>query len=182
MTDNFLLPEGSLETTYLYDMRHLPPDISATHNNIGTNNSLMYSDHKVHGTLLQRLWYLLYLDGALLTVVCPPSNIATYCCILLRLSLQCFRLSLQCFHLSLQCFCLPLQCSAFHCNIVFCPPLQFSSLFRCCTIHGTWCVRQKYYTLAQSTIFHCNLQCFSSHCNILVPLSRTELVQCSEHG
>lgn len=44
MADNFLLPEGSLETTYLYDTRRLPPDISATHNNIGTNNSLMYSD------------------------------------------------------------------------------------------------------------------------------------------
>ena len=93
-----------------------------------------FTNDKVHGTLLQRLQYLPYLGGAPFTVVRPPLNIAMYRCILLRLSLQCFHL--------------PLQCSAFCCNIVFCPPLQCSSSFRRCTIHGTWCVQQKCYTLA----------------------------------
>ena len=40
------------------------------------------SDHKVHGTLLQRFRYLPHVDGAPFTVVRPPSNIATYCCVL----------------------------------------------------------------------------------------------------
>ena len=108
---------------------------------------------KVHGTLLQRLRYL---GGAPFRVVHPPSNIATHRYILLRLSLQCFRL--------------PLQCSAFRCN-AFCPPLQRSSSCRRCTIHGTWYVRQKYYTLAQSTRYRLLFQCFSSRCNTLVPFA-----------
>ena len=127
--------------------------------------------NKVHGTLLQRLRYLPYLGGAPFTVVHPPSNIAMYRCILLRLSLQCFRL--------------PLQCSAFCCNIVFCPPLQCSSSFRHCTIHGTWCVRQKCYTLAQSTVFRCNvlapITTLSSHLQCNVTLSRCNPPQVPQH-
>ena len=39
---------------------------------------------KVHGTLLQCLWHLPYLDGVLFMVVHPLSNIAMYHCILLN--------------------------------------------------------------------------------------------------
>ena len=148
------------------------PGLRSAKSDVGT------VEDKVHGTLLQCLRYLPYLDGAPFTVVRPPSNIATYRCILLRLSLQCSRLPLQCFRL-------PLQCSAFRCNIVFCPPLQFSSSFRRCTIHGTWCVRQKYYTLAQSTVFRCNvlapIATLSSRLQRNATLSRCNAPQVPQH-
>ena len=63
--------------------------------------------------------------------------------------------SLQCSRLPLQCSRLPLQCSARRCNI-FSPPLQCSSSFRHCIIHGG-VSNSKYYTLTQSTVCRCNV-------------------------
>ena len=86
---------------------------------------------KVHGTLLQCLQYLPYLHGAPFMVVCLPSNIAMYRCIL---------------HVIYP----PAVATSFF------PPLQCSSSFRHCTIHGG-VSNSKYYTLVQSTVFHCNV-------------------------